>query len=255
MLALALVWLSPGTPEAPPGFHLVEEREIWLLREHAGDSYVVTLVNDQVKVETDSHYYARLDKEYKANPQKAMHKIFLGHGSGRWSPGDGVKVPDGWIHGWDVGEFGGGLYWFSPKGEKYEKIDDRNTGFVGATSKGVFAFQGLEHMMFRYSRFVKLERGKNGWTSRLVTDLHDCPRAYLNLGDRFLYVGTQYISTMELDGTQRLVYRTPGKFWANSMSQRKNGEIWMGSSQTILCLSPEPGGKYKPYWFMPAKKS
>ena len=41
-----------------------------------------------------------------------------------------VKVSDGWIIGFNAGEFGAGLWWFSPDGKKREKISgDQVVGF------------------------------------------------------------------------------------------------------------------------------
>lgn len=216
--------------------------------------YEVTLVNDLVRVEDRVTFVARERKEQSTQkPPKPGHSIFLGHATGQWSMGVGARVEDGWIHGWDAGEFGGALYWFSRDGETYKKIDSRNTLGVTVTSKGVFAFQSLNHLMFSYSRFVKVEKSDGAWQVRQVTDLHDCPQAILFTGKRFLYVGPRYVSTMELNGTQRLVYRSPREMRAGGIYERKNGEVWIGNSRSVLCLSPKEDGAYKHYWFRPIK--
>lgn len=243
-------------PDPPRGFKLASDREIWQLGSPDLDdeSYEVTLVKDKVRVETRVEYVAREEKEWKAKPKtEPKHSIFLGHATGHWEIGMGAKVSDGWIHGWDAGEFGGGLYWFSADGSKFKKIGDRNTQIVTKTSKGVFAFQSLNHLMFSYSRFIKVEQVKGLWKEVLVTDLHDCPSAVLFVEGRFLYIGPKYVSTMELDGTQRLIYRSPRQLMPGGFYQRKNGEVWMGSSRSILCLVPEANGQYKHFWFRPTK--
>ncbi|MBC8064555.1 MAG: hypothetical protein H7Y17_06980 [Chlorobia bacterium] len=260
MLAAALLCtvsgIQAGAPKPPKGFRLASDLEMWRLGpiDHMDVDYEVTLVKDQVRVETRVEFVAREDREWKAKkPSKPKHSIFLGHATGTWSMGVGARVEDGWIHGWDMGEFGGALYWFSKGGETYKKIDGRNTVAVTATSEGVFAFQSLAHFMFRYSRFIKLEKAKGAWQARLVTDLHDCPQAILFTGKRFLYVGPEYVSTMKLDGTQRLVYRSPREMRAGGIYQRRNGEVWIGNSRSVLCLSPKGNGEFKPYWFRPVK--
>lgn len=249
--------LTPAIAPAPPkGFRLASDREIWQLGSPDLDdeSYEVTLVKDKVRVETRAEYVAREEKEWKVKPKTGpKHSIFLGHATGHWQIGVGAKVSDGWLHGWDMGEFGGGLYWFAPDGSKYLKIDTRNTEAVTNTGKGVFAFQALNHMMFSYSRFIKIVKIQGKWKEVLVTDLHDCPSEILFLGDRFLYVGPRYVSTMELDGTQRLIYRSPRQLMPGGFYQRKNGEIWMGNSRSILCLVPEVNSQYKHFWFRPTK--
>ena len=54
-----------------------------------------------------------------------------------------VKVFDGWIIGFNAGEFGAGLWWFSPDGKKRVRIsDDQVVGFF-VTDAGLMALAGL----------------------------------------------------------------------------------------------------------------
>jgi hypothetical protein len=256
MLAAALVCALSVLPHAPPGFRHASEVEIWRLGpiDHTDVDYEVTLVNDKIRVETRVEFVERTDREWKLrNQSKPKHKIFLGHASGLWRIGDGVKVSDGWIHAWDAGEFGGGLYWFSPDGEKYRKIDGSNTLNVTKTEKGIFAFQASNHLMFGYARFIKVEPKNGSWSPKLITDMHYCPQAILFDTNRFIYAASDFVSTMELDGTQRLLYRSAREIRAGGFCQRKNGELWLGSSRSVLCLSPKADGKYSPHWFRPIK--
>ena len=56
-----------------------------------------------------------------------------------------VKISDGWIIGFNAGEFGAGLWWFSPDGKKREKIsEDQVVGFF-VTDAGLLALEGLAH--------------------------------------------------------------------------------------------------------------
>ena len=245
-------------PIAPSGFRQASEVEIYRLGrlDYLTDvDYEVTLVNDKVRVETRVDFVARERKEAEKNPAlDPVHKIDLGQSYGIWNPGDGVKVSDGWLQGWDMGEFGGGLYWFSKGGKRFAKIDRRNTSSVTRAAKGVYAWQGSDHMMFRYSRFVRLEYAKEEWSVHLVSDLHEVPRALIFNSDHFLYVGTEYVSTMELNGTQRLIYRSPRELRPGGFYKRRNGELWLGTSRAILCLSPVGNRNYKPFWFRPIEK-
>jgi hypothetical protein len=255
MLAAALSILLSMAPGTPPGFRPASEVEIWRLGEidYLKDTfYEASLVGDKLRIESRSEMVARQRKEMSRLVEpEPMHKIHLGGGYALWSPGTGTRVSDGWIAGWDMGEFGGGLYWFPPKGEKLKRIDKRNTRFITSTPKGLFAFQSLAHMQFSYSRFVKIEKGGDAWSVRLVTDLHDVPSEFLFDKTRFIYIAREFVSTVEFDGSQRLIYRSVRELFTGGFCRRRNGEIWTGTSRAILCLTPDLQGGYRPFWFRP----
>ena len=171
-----------------------------------------------------------------------------------WRPGEGVRVDDGWIYGYAAGEFGGGLFWFSSDGKSRKKLSSRNTQLVLKTPKGLFAVQGLTHLMFWYGRLVAIERKDGTWAERLITDLHASPAVVAD-GDRFVIATRNFVSILETDGRQREIYRPTRlqDFRVESIVRRTNGEIWIGSSSGLLRLIPKLGGEYAAQWFLPAK--
>lgn len=200
-----------ATPTPPAGFRPASDLEILRLFGTSNDDtcYEVTLVNDRVRVETRVGFVARERREQASRKEvEPRHKIAFDSFTGWWSPGDGLKVKDGWLMGWHTSHYGGGLYWFSEDGNSYKKVDARYTRGLAETSTGIFAFQSSAFFELSYSRFVKLKQEDSRWTVHLVTDLHDAPQEILALKDRFIYVGPQYVSTMELDGTQRVIVRS-----------------------------------------------
>lgn len=258
MLATALVFFLVSKPEAPKGFRHASDLEIWRLGSTQIDDvcFEVTLVNDRVRVETRADFVARMRQAVAAEKSsEPKHKIFLGHATGTWSPGEGVKVADGWLQGWDVGHYGGGLYWFSIDGSKYKKLDDHHTSALTTTPKGIYAFQGAAFFELRYSRFVQVEQVDGQWCVRVITDLHEAPQAIHYTGGRYLYVGSQYVSTMELNGTQRVIVRSARELVAGGMVERKNGEVWIGNSRSLLCLQPIGNAAYQHYWFRPTTRN
>jgi hypothetical protein len=66
------------------------------------------------------------------------------------------QVADGWLVGLDVGEFGGGLWWFSSDGKANKKLSAENIVGFAKTSTGVLAFTGLAHLGFDNGKVLKV---------------------------------------------------------------------------------------------------
>lgn len=251
MWSIALVVLATGQG-APAGFKAVDERAVMNHRpDWDATSYSVSLDGDRLRVETREQWWER-----NRNARAPRPKVVLDFGMSKvgWNPGDGVRVEDGWICGYDNGEFGGGLYWFSPDGSRHVEIDGKNVAIVGKTSKGIFAVRSLTHLMFWYADLVAVEPSPAGWKLRSITDLHRSPGPILQAGDRFIYATDEYVSTLETDGTQHELYHPWGRISPDSMVRRANGEIWIGSTLALLRLTPKTGGKYAPQWFVPLSR-
>ncbi len=221
---------------------------------------MVTLDGSSLHFESRVAWVARTGREYKPpSPHDGKVTIKLADSRARVRPSDGVPIGGGWMHAFDNGEFGGGIYWF-PRGKPTPiLVSSRNTPLLIATSKGCFAIEVLDHMSFSYSRLVRLSRVSTRWVESLVTDLHEAPGEVIQDDNRFVVAMHGYISTVETDGTQREIYRRGFSFdltgdpGFQSMVRCADGEIWVGSSQGVLRLRPRPDGEYAAQWFLPLK--
>ena len=246
MLPLLLVALQ----DVPPGFAPTIERAIFR-RDSNGPGapdWMVTLDGKRLRVETRDTYLDRTRVAPKKDPNARAVKV--GGATFVWVPGDGIAVHDGWIEGFDAGEFGGGLLWFSKDGRTHRLLSHHNTQLVIRTPKGIFAVQSLTHMMFWYAELVAVEKRVGLWTARKITDLHASPRV-IGDGNRFILATDEYVTTLETDGTQREIYRTYDRLRIVSMVRRTNGEVWIGSHYGLLRLKPKEGGDYAAQWFLP----
>jgi len=213
--------------------------------------YVVTLAGDRVRVETRVAWVARKRKEQKEPPADVVIK--QAQATFRWHKGDGVKVDDGWLVGYDAGEFGGGLYWIDEKNLSKRLISDRRTPFLAKTARGIFAIQSYSHFSFGYSQLVALDLKEGTWHTQAITDLHSNPVSIVLEGDRFILAQSKYVTTLETNGRQREIFRPTqliGGFLIESMVRSPNGEIWIGSQNAVVCLQPRGPDNYSPYWFI-----
>ena len=56
-----------------------------------------------------------------------------------------LKVDDGWIIGWDYGEFGGDVTWYAPGGRSKYEISQEHIGGYLKTGGEIFGLEGLDH--------------------------------------------------------------------------------------------------------------
>src|SRR5262245_29001450 len=100
-----------------------------------------------------------------------------------------VAVEGGYLVGFNAGEFGGGVWWFSKDGRRRQKLtlraseslDDyiaENLQAFVPLGREVLAFEGLTHGGSDDGRVVRLSRGPKGaWRPALFAQLDTCPHA------------------------------------------------------------------------------
>lgn len=72
------------------------------------------------------------------------------------------QVDDGWLVGLDVGEFGGGLWWFSCDGKLNRKLAYEGVKGFAKTSSGVIAVTGLAHLGIDEGKILHIGNGIEG---------------------------------------------------------------------------------------------
>jgi hypothetical protein len=168
-----------------------------------------------------------------------------------WQRGTGLPARDGWIVAASFGEWGGGLYWLSKDGSDVVRISDRNTDEVMKTNGGIFAVQSLHHLTFWYSDLIEVRKTATGWTTELVTNLHEAPRFVLPDKDRFILVMSDYVCSLEPNGRRRELYRLPVEERVESAILLNDGSLWIGSCRGLLRLQPKTRNEYVAQWFLP----
>ncbi len=252
MISALLLAFPTQASDAPKGFRPVDESAL-----SSGSArpeakfFQVSLEEGRVRIETfwERERRERAEAAAKGAPRTTVP---LNHGySLSWSPGDGVRVRDGWLLPYDLGEWGGGILLFLDDGKRYERVSGNPTTLVARTRRGVFALQSYAHLEFAFSRLVEIRKEREGWRERLVTDLHVPFFRGLQDGERLVYWTDEFVSTLETDGRQREIYRSLYGAKMGSGVRRKDGELWFGAERGALRLRPGRGGGYAAQWFAP----
>lgn len=127
------------------------------------------------------------------------------------------RVEDGWLTGFNVGEFGAALYWFSRDGKQNYKISDHQVVDFFSGLDGLYAIEGLGHMGYSSGSVIRIARAGPGerWQSSTVVELPDEPC---------------------------------------TVSTRRDGTMFITSSHSIVAISPDRQVTtllQEPWWYRP----
>lgn len=172
-----------------------------------------------------------------------------------------VKVNDGWIVSFNGGEFGAGLWWFSPDGKQRYKISNHHRWFVSlvSTASGLFGVEVFELGGHDPSSSVVhfQQNTKGQWQTELVCKLGD--QSYAAAQDTegsLIVVTSQRLVKVILDSKKTLTLLDK-MFWEelypNSMVITPSGDIFIGMRQGVAKIEKK-GQSRQISWLVPNKK-
>jgi hypothetical protein len=164
------------------------------------------------------------------------------------------RVSDGWLVGYDAGEFGGALWWFGVDGSDRKKLSDDNVAGFADSSLGVLALVGLAHMGTDYGKVLLVREGKQGNRQvDTISDLGSAPTAFAMESGNSLIVATydKIIRVLIPGGVEQILAPKDGLPYPNSLTLSKAGVIHVGMRHFVLRLSPAIEG-YKDEWLIPS---
>lgn len=90
-----------------------------------------------------------------------------------------AKVDDGWLVGFNQGEFGAALYWFSQDGKRSYKISDHQVVDFASLPDGIYAIEGLAHLSMSAGSVIRIARAtaSSHWMATTITKLPFAPYA------------------------------------------------------------------------------
>src|SRR5690554_1402988 len=86
-----------------------------------------------------------------------------------------VKLENGYLIGFDNGEFGGSLYWFGDNGIDNYKICNGNIKDIIFIDDKIFVTEGLAHLSRDRGQILELEFNDGRWISKKFMDLKNVP--------------------------------------------------------------------------------
>jgi hypothetical protein len=181
------------------------------------------------------------------------------------------QVDDGWLIGFDGGEFGGGLSWFSPDGSREKGLIGENVRGLVKSSTGFFVASGLQHLGLSRGKIFHVKKGVSGnWKADLLVDFRANPHTFTQESpDSLLVVVGPQSDLAQRNGSHDFGQKTGGIFRVkasgkvepvltsgslgyqpNSMTLSKSGIIYLGAWRYVTRLTPVENG-YKEETFVP----
>lgn len=163
-----------------------------------------------------------------------------------------ARAGDGWLVGFNAGEFGGGLWWTNSDGERARLLTRENVQAFLSRGKDVLVFTGLAHMTYD-SGTVYLFRstGDDAALSR-IADLGSAPSAVLleNTGSVLVAVSNGVVA-LRPEGSIVRLYKQDKMpiLYPNSITGAESGAIFVGMRFYVLRLQRRADGTYKSTWF------
>lgn len=177
-----------------------------------------------------------------------------------------TEVPDGWMVGFDAGEFGGGLWWFNRDGTSSRRIrpafrapahpDDpfRAENVVGLPVVGGerLVLMGLDHLVGRSGRIFRLARAAAVWTLNSAAVLDSSPDVWFVDGDRLLFLTDSGLWSADPKGNATRLHPIElGEFAATALVRAPDNALYIGLRHYVLKIE-ETDGKWRQTWFTPA---
>lgn len=178
-----------------------------------------------------------------------------------------LEVSDGWMVGFDAGEYGGGLWWFSRDGNRSMRIalpestpvrkDDpfraeNVRGFVSFEGE-ILVFMGLDHLLGKSGHVFRLARTAGEWGLLPIAAFDASPSAWtVETGQIFVVtqgglwtIGESWeveqVHPVDLDGL------VPA-----SLVRDSEGVLYMGLRHYLLSLRPEQD-YWTERWYAPSQ--
>jgi streptogramin lyase len=199
--------------------------------------------------------------------------------SGRGDTGDRhvLKVDDGWLVGYDDGQWDGSLWWFSRDGARADKLFGydasawTNVSSVAASSDasqtypragnvraivrthdGILALTGASHEAVDEGGALRLDRVGGRWQIRPLAVLDGAPRAYaVENANALLVLTDNGISRLSIKKSAAAV--TPFEHFSmkvDSLAIGPSGVLFVGMQQYVARLAPAKG-VYRAQWYAP----
>src|SRR5262249_10255619 len=103
-----------------------------------------------------------------------------------------LRTTDGWLIGFDAGEFGGGLWWFNRNGRDAKKLLPQNVHAIYKTPDGIFVLAGLAHLSQDTGEIDQFIETPDEISLRFIATLRGSPEASVMRSDGQIVVATMH---------------------------------------------------------------
>ena len=150
------------------------------------------------------------------------------------------SVDDGWLVGFNHGEFGAALYWFSKDGKSHYRISRHQVVDFFTLPDGIHAIEGLAHLGMSKGSVIRISRAQPNthWQASTVTTLPFAPYAVSVSRDGTLLV-TLSDGMAEIGGDRKVNTIYSERMWSglyptSSVLSADERRLYIGMRQYVV---------------------
>lgn len=167
-----------------------------------------------------------------------------------WSERHVLQVADGWLAGWDGGEWGGGLWWHDSNGRFSYRFGAENVQGFAHFGDETLVFTGLGHLELRRGSISRVQKIDGRWRLSEFAKLDASPDAWIVEPNRVLVITASGL--WEATGTAPARQLAPlgiDILAATSLVRGDDGALYIGMRRFVLRLEY---GTWKQTWLVPS---
>jgi hypothetical protein len=225
---------APSSKDNPDLWQCAGYGGSWVVREHQGAAAITAFGLVQ-------------QNKISLPPEAKLSKEMIGRRSL-------LRTSDGWLIGFDAGEFGGGLWWFSLDGRDTKKLLSENVHAIHQTPEGIFVLAGLAHLGEDNGEIDQVIDTPDKISVRFVANLGGSPEASTVQQDGQIVVATMR-SVLLVDHTSKIheLYKSGERLvYPTSVVVDGQGNIFVAMRFFVLQLVPH-NDSYDSQWLMPTR--
>lgn len=176
-----------------------------------------------------------------------------------FSPKVARKVANGYLIGFNNGEFGGGLYWFSEDGKQHYEIPasarfTENTQYLLMRGPELLSLRGLAHMSIHTGVLSRLAQDAMGiWKETPLVNLEDTASCYCFQG-LDLWIAT-HSRLLRVSARNHLTVAVEKAFWSvlypNSLIASAPDTFYLGMRAGVARVRLKAGSTPDIRWLLP----
>lgn len=200
--------------------------------------------------------------------------------AGHWPVRHVLRVDDGWLVGFDAGEWDGSLWWFNADGTQSRELEGYVKGaFAKALTKAeqnrtpfvwhfgnvlalfklgsaILAFTGTGHLTLDEGLVYSVERGPGAWTAKQLADLGAMPEVATPISnDSALVVTDKGLLSVSASGQVRPLKDVYSRaLYVNSIASVDGNVIYVGMRDFVIALV-KSGSTYDVQWYAQASNT
>lgn len=209
--------------------------------------------NDEWLVDLDSHGAIRVRKHTQGDSDTRLPPLPFEPKAGKvHGLRSAVELGNGYLVGFDAGEWGGSLTWYHRDGSGAQKLGDENVHGLVVLEPGLaISLEGLAHLSINDGAVRWIEQVGTSLKAAKRTPLPDEPRTFAQTKAGEVYVLT-WSSLVKITADRRVEVVQPVNtemLYADNMTIDAGGSLWVGMRRFVLRLMPS-GNKYTETWFV-----